>query len=58
MSDRTIQHPGIEIREIDLTEYRDTITTNNAYVMGFTDKGPIYDYSWITTRSEFINLYG
>jgi hypothetical protein len=26
--------------------------------MGFTDKGPIYDYSWITTRNEFIRIYG
>jgi len=58
MNARTIQHPGIEINEIDMTEYRDTVTTNNAYVIGFADRGPIYDYSWITTRSEFINLYG
>lgn len=58
MNARTIQHPGIEIHEIDMTEYQSTITTNNAYVIGFADKGPIYDYSWITTRSEFINLYG
>ena len=58
MNVRTIQHPGIEIREIDQTEYRDTVTTNNAYVIGFTDRGPIYDYSWITTQSEFIKLYG
>ena len=58
MNARTIQHPGIEIREIDMTEYTTTVTTNNAYVMGFADKGPIYDYSWITTQSEFISLYG
>ena len=55
---RTIQHPGIEIREIDMTEYTSTVTTNNAFVMGFTDKGPIYEYSWITTQSEFIKTYG
>ena len=58
MNVRTIQHPGIEIRETDLTEYRDTVTTNNAYVIGFADRGPIYDYSWVTTQSEFIKLYG
>jgi hypothetical protein len=58
MNARTIQHPGIEIREVDMTEYTTTVTTNNAYVMGFADKGPIYDYSWITTQSEFISLYG
>ena len=58
MNARTIQHPGIEIREIDMTEYKNTVTTNNAYVIGFSDRGPIYNYSWITSRSEFINLYG
>jgi hypothetical protein len=58
MNARTIQHPGIEIREIDMTEYRNSVTTNNAYVMGFADRGPIYNYSWITSRSEFISLYG
>ena len=61
MNVRTIQHPGVEINEIDLTEYfasTPTTTINNAYVMGFTQKGPIYDCSWITSQAEFIAVYG
>ena len=58
MNARTIQHPGVQIRQIDMSQYRDTIIVNNAYIMGFADKGPIYDYSWITTQSQFIKLYG
>jgi hypothetical protein len=26
--------------------------------MGFTDKGPIYDYTWLTSEAEFIAVYG
>ena len=31
---------------------------NNAYIMGYADRGPIYDYSWITTTKEFTKIYG
>ena len=58
MNARTIQHPGVQMRQIDMSQYRDAIIVNNAYIMGFADKGPIYDYSWITTQSQFIKLYG
>lgn len=61
MNVRTIQHPGVELNEIDLTEYfasTPTTTINNAYVMGFTQKGPIYDCSWITSQAEFVAVYG
>lgn len=58
MNARTIQHPGVQIREIDMSQYTDSIVVNNAYIIGFADRGPIYDYSWVTTRSEFLKLYG
>ncbi len=61
MNVRTIQHPGVETREIDLTEYfaaTPVTNINNAYVMGFTQKGPIYDCSWITSQAEFLAVYG
>ena len=61
MNVRSIQHPGVEVREIDLSEYFSSPTAtsiNNAYVMGFTQKGPIYDCSWITSQAEFIAVYG
>lgn len=58
MNARTIQHPGVEMRQIDMSQYRDSIIVNNAYIIGFADKGPVYEYSWITTQSQFIKLYG
>lgn len=58
MNARTIQHPGVQIREIDLSEYTETRVVNNAYIIGFADKGPIYDFSWVTTQSEFLKIYG
>ena len=58
MNARTIQHPGVEMRQIDMSDYRDAIIVNNAYIIGFADKGPIYDYSWITTQSQFLKIYG
>lgn len=61
MNVRSIQHPGVEVREIDLSEYFSSpaaTNINNAYVMGFTQKGPIYDCSWITSQAEFIAVYG
>ena len=55
---RTIQHPGVQIQETEIGNYTNTVVMNNAYIMGFTDKGPIYDYSFITTTSEFTRIYG
>jgi hypothetical protein len=26
--------------------------------MGYTDKGPIYDYVWVTSEAEFVSIYG
>ena len=58
MALRTIQHPGVEILESEVGGYRRTVVMNNAYIMGFTDKGPIYDYSWISSTKEFNEVYG
>ncbi len=55
---RTIQHPGVEIQETEIGSYRSTVVMNNAYIMGYADRGPIYDYSWITTTKEFTKIYG
>ena len=55
---RTIQHPGIQIQETEIGSYSSTVVMNNAYIMGFADRGPIYDYSWITTTREFTKIYG
>jgi hypothetical protein len=55
---RTIQHPGIQIQESEIGGYSSTVVMNNAYIMGFADRGPIYDYSWISTTKEFTKIYG
>lgn len=55
---RTIQHPGVQIQETEIGSYTNTVVMNNAYVMGFTDRGPIYDYSFISTTQEFTKIYG
>ena len=55
---RTIQHPGVQIQDTEIGGYRSTVVMNNAYIMGFADRGPIYDYSWITTTKEFTKIYG
>lgn len=55
---RTIQHPGVQIQESEIGSYSSTVIMNNAYIMGFTDRGPIYDYSYVTTTREFTKIYG
>ena len=55
---RKIQHPGVQIEESEIGGYTRTVVMNNAYIMGFADRGPIYDYSWITTSKEFTKIYG
>lgn len=58
---RTIQSPGIELREIDRSQY-DTRETNivgtASLVMGFSDKGNDYTTRRINTMTEFVNIYG
>ena len=55
---RTIQHPGVQMQETEIGSYSRTVVMNNAYIMGFADRGPIYDYSWISTPREFTKIYG
>jgi len=55
---RTIQHPGVQIQETEIGSYSSTIVMNNAYIMGYADRGPIYDYSWIMNTRDFTKIYG
>ena len=55
---RTIQHPGVQIQETEIGSYSSTIVMNNAYIMGYADRGPIYDYSWIMNIRDFTKIYG
>ena len=55
---RTIQHPGVEINEYDLSTRPSYDTGINGVVFGYTSKGPLYEYTKITSLTEFINIYG
>lgn len=55
---RTIQHPGVEINEYDLSTRPSYDTGINGVVFGYTSKGPLYEYTKITSLTEFLNIYG
>ena len=55
---RTIQHPGVQIQETEIGSYSSPIVMNNAYIIGYADRGPIYDYSWIMNTRDFTKIYG
>jgi len=55
---RTITAPGIEIKEIDKSQYSPAMTGTGCYVMGFANKGEAYQPMDFTSRSAFINYYG
>lgn len=58
MSIRTILAPGVQINEIDKSQYSPAMTGSNCYVMGFTDKGEPYTPMEFTSRSAWTSYYG
>lgn len=58
MSIRTILAPGVQINEIDKSQYSPAMTGSNCFVMGFTNKGEPYQPLEFTSRSAWQNYYG
>lgn len=58
MSIRTILAPGVQINEIDKSQYSPAMTGSNCYVMGFTNKGEPYTPMEFTSRTAWTNYYG
>lgn len=58
MSIRTILAPGVQINEIDKSQYSPAMTGSNCYVMGFTDRGEPYQPMEFTSRAAWTNYYG
>ena len=58
MSIRTILAPGVQINEIDKSQYSPAMTGSNCYVMGFTDRGEPYQPMEFTSRTAWTNYYG
>ncbi len=55
---RVITAPGVEIKEIDKSQYSPAMTGTNCYVVGFTDKGEAYQPMEFTTRAAWVSYYG
>lgn len=55
---RTIQSPGVEIREIDQSIRPVVPAGTNVLITGFSDKGPTDEVIQVTSQSEFIDIYG
>jgi hypothetical protein len=55
---RTIQSPGVEINEIDLTLRPVTVEGTSVFVAGFAAQGPIDEVLQPTSVSEFELIYG
>ena len=55
---RTINSPGVQITEIDLSDTTQTVVGTNVYVMGFASQGPTDEVVSISTISEFEQIFG
>jgi hypothetical protein len=55
---RTIQSPGVEIKEIDLTLRPVTVEGTSVFIAGFSNQGPIDEILQPTSISEFEQIYG
>jgi len=55
---RTIQSPGVEIREVDLTLRPVINQGTSVFVTGFASQGPIDEVLQPTSLSEFEQVYG
>jgi hypothetical protein len=55
---RTIQSPGVEIREIDLSQVAFQPTGTNVFLAGFAQRGPTDEVLQITSMQELEQIYG
>ena len=55
---RTINSPGVEIREIDLSTRAVTPVGTNVLVAGFAPQGPTYEIVNLNSLSDFEQIYG
>lgn len=55
---RTIQSPGVELRERDLSLVTPQNVGTNVFVSGFANQGPVDEVIKITSRDELEQVYG
>jgi phage tail sheath protein FI len=58
MAQRTINSPGVEIRESDLSFTTPAAAGTSVYVTGFAQQGPIDEVLLISTKQELVQIYG
>ena len=58
MAQRTINSPGVEIRESDLSFTAPANAGTSIYVTGFAQQGPIDEVLRITTSQELVQIFG
>jgi hypothetical protein len=55
---RTIQSPGVQINEVDLSLRANLASTTNVLIPGFASKGPSSEPTQVSTLSEFEQIFG
>jgi hypothetical protein len=55
---RTINSPGVEIRERDVSLRAPTLAGTTVFITGFADQGPTDEIVSPSSLSEFTNIYG
>ena len=55
---RTINSPGVEIREVDLSTRAVTPAGTNVFAAGFAPQGPTYEIVELSSLTEFETVYG
>ena len=58
MAQRTINSPGVEIRESDLSLTAPVNAGTSIYVTGFAQQGPIDEVLRISTSQELVQIFG
>jgi phage tail sheath protein FI len=58
MAQRTIQSPGVQIKEIDLSTRAVTPVGTNVLVTGFAPQGPTYEIVELASLSDFQTVFG
>ena len=58
MAVRLLDAPGVEIHEIDKSQYTPSMSGTKCYVMGFASKGEPYFPMQFTSKSAWLNYYG
>lgn len=55
---RTINHPGVEIKEIDLSQYADITGGTSSLSIGFASQGEDYLPLEFTSRNSYLSYFG